>query len=55
MHDDERIANFFLRIEEITNTMKGPGDKIENSTIIENILRSLTPNFNAKVSTIEEM
>lgn len=50
----ESIVNFFLRID-VVYTMKGLGDKIEDSTIIEKMLISLTPSFNAKVSAIEEM
>lgn len=55
MHEDESIANFFLRIDVVVNTMKGLGDKIKYSTVVEKILRSLTLMFNAKVSNIAKM
>lgn len=55
MYDDETIARIFLRVDEIVNIMRSLGDKIKDSTIIENILRSLTQNSNDKVSTIEEV
>jgi len=35
--------------------MKNLGDEIKDATIVENIFRSLTPKFDSKVSTIEEM
>lgn len=55
VHDDKIIARFFLRVDNIINTMRGLGDKIESFAIIEYILRSLTPNFDAKISAIEEI
>jgi len=55
MLDGEIIANFFLRVDNIVNTMRGLGDKIKDVDIVENILRSLTPNFDANVSAIEWM
>ena len=55
MHNNERIENFFLRVDEFVNTMKGLGVKIGYVVIVENILRSLTPKFDTKVSNIEEM
>lgn len=54
MRDAENIANFFLRVDEIGNIMRGVGDKIEDAIIVEKILRSLTPKLNAKVSAIEQ-
>jgi len=55
MHDDESIAIFFLRVDEIVNSMKNIGDVIKDATIVENILSSLTPKFDSKVFTIKEM
>ena len=55
MHEDERIATFFLRVYEVVNSMRNLGEEIKDATIVENILRSLTSKFNSKVSAIEEM
>lgn len=55
MHDDEIIASFFLRVDEIVNSMKTFGDEIKYSIVVEKILRSLTSKFDSKVSSIEEM
>lgn len=55
MHDDESIPEFFLRVDDIVNSMKNLGDEIKDTTIVESILRSLTPKFDSRVSAIEEM
>lgn len=55
MHDDERIAIFFLRVDEIVNAIKSLSDEIKEIIFVENILRSPTPNFDSKVYAIEEM
>lgn len=52
MHDDERIASLFLRMDEIVNCMRNMGEDIKYSTLVEKILRSLTPKFESKVSAI---
>lgn len=54
MHNDESIVSFFLCIDEIVNHMKELGDEIKDTTLVQKILRSLTPKFESKVSAIEE-
>ena len=34
MNEDETINNFFLRVEELVNVMKGLGEKIEESILV---------------------
>ncbi len=55
MHDDESIENIFLRVGKIVNTMRGLGENIEDYVVIEKNLRSISPNFDAKIFTIEEI
>ena len=55
MKEDEDIATYFLRVDEIVNTMRVLGEKVENTVIVQKILRSLPMRFNSKVSTLEEM
>jgi hypothetical protein len=55
MNEDEIVNNFFLRVEELVNSMKGLGDKIEDVFLVQKILRSLPNRFNPKVSAIEEL
>jgi hypothetical protein len=49
MSEDENIGGFFLRVNEIVNTMKGLGEKIEEVMVVHKVLRSLPSRHNAKV------
>jgi hypothetical protein len=53
MNEDETISKYFLRVEELVNSMKGLGDKFDDSLLVQKILRSLLDKFNPKVSAIE--
>jgi hypothetical protein len=55
MNEDETVSNFFLRVEDLVNSMKGLGEKIEDTFLVQNILRSLPDRFNPNVSIIEEL
>jgi hypothetical protein len=55
MNEDETVNKFFLRVEELVNSTKGLGEKIEDLFLVQNILRSLPNRFNPKVVAIEEM
>jgi hypothetical protein len=55
MKEDETIGKYFLRVEELVNTMKSLGEKIEDVVLVQKILRSLPDRFNPKVSSIEEL
>jgi len=54
MHNDESVANYFLRVDEIFNCMKNLGEEIKEAVVVEKVLRSLSPKFESKVSAIEE-
>ena len=54
MHNDESVANYFLRIDEIVNCMKNLGEEIKEVVLVEKVLRSLSSKFESKVSAIEE-
>lgn len=54
MRNDESIASFFLHIDDIVNRMENLGEEINDTTLVEKILRFITPKFESKVSTIEE-
>jgi hypothetical protein len=53
MKEDEIVGKYFLRVEELVNSMKGLGEKIEEVSLVQKILRSLPDRFNPKVSSIE--
>ena len=52
--NDESVANYFLRIDEIVNCMKKLGEEIKEVVLVEKVLRSLPSKFESKVSAIEE-
>ncbi|XP_019433657.1 PREDICTED: uncharacterized protein LOC109340423 [Lupinus angustifolius] len=54
MDKGEKIYEFFTRIITQTNAMKSYGEKIEDATIVEKILRIVTPRFDHTVVAIEE-
>ena len=54
MEESEDIATYFLRIDEVANTMRGLGQKIKDEDIVQKVLRSLPARFNPKVSALEE-
>ena len=54
MHNDESIANYFLRIDEIVNCMKNLGEEIKEDTLVEKLLRSLSTKFESKVYATKE-
>ena len=54
MKEDKYIASYFLRVDEIVNTMRGLGENVENTTLVQKILRSLPMRFDSKVLALEE-
>ena len=54
MHNDESVANYFLRVDEIVNCMKNLGEEIKEAIVVEKVLRSFSPRFESKVFAIEE-
>ncbi|XP_019459946.1 PREDICTED: uncharacterized protein LOC109359706 [Lupinus angustifolius] len=54
MEPNERIAQYFNRVNSHTNAMKANGEKMTNQTIVEKILRTLSPKFDHIVVAIEE-
>ena len=54
MKDGESITSYCARTMEISNKMRFHGEKMEDVTIVEKILRSLTPKFDYVVCSIEE-
>lgn len=55
MNEDETVNKYFLRIEETMNAMKRLGEKIDEASLVQKILRSLPERLNPKVSAIEEV
>jgi hypothetical protein len=54
MKENEDISSYFLRVDETVNAIIGLGEEIEESVIVQNVLRSLPMRFNPKITTLEE-
>jgi hypothetical protein len=54
MKEDENIAAYFLRVDETVNEIIGLGEEIEESVIVQKVLRSLPMRFDPKISALEE-
>ena len=50
----ENITSYFLRVDEIVNTLRGIGETILTEAIVQNVLRSLPIKFDSKVSVLED-
>ena len=53
MKEDCNIAAYFQYVDEITNTLEGLGETVDENTIIQKILKTLPGRFNSKVSVLE--
>jgi hypothetical protein len=54
MKEDENIAAYLLRVDETMNEIIGLREEIEESIIVQKVLRSLPMIFNPKISTLEK-
>jgi hypothetical protein len=54
MKEDENITTYFLRVDETVNAIIGSGEEIEESVIVQKVLRSLPMRFHPKISSLEE-
>jgi hypothetical protein len=55
MEESEDIAIYFLRIDEVVNTMRGLGEIVNNNIIVQKVFRSLPARFDSKISALEEI
>jgi hypothetical protein len=54
MKEYEYIAAYLLRVNEAVNAIIGLGEEIEESVIVQKVLRSLPMRFNPKIPALEE-
>jgi hypothetical protein len=54
MKEDENIAAYFLRVDETMNAIRGLGEEVDESIIVQKVLRSLPMRFDPKISALEE-
>ena len=53
MKEEELFTTYFLKVDEVVNTIRGLGERIDKSMILQHVLRSLHLKFDARVSTLE--
>ena len=46
MEESKDIATYFLRFDEVVNTMRGLGENVKNVNVGKKVLRSLPVRFN---------
>ncbi|GKV28744.1 hypothetical protein SLEP1_g37756 [Rubroshorea leprosula] len=54
MKEGETVTDYFSRTMAIVNKLRTHGDKTQDVTVVEKILRSMTPKYNFVVCAIEE-
>ena len=52
INEKEDIATYFLRVDAIVNAIRGLGEELNESLVVQKVLRSLLLKYDAKVSTI---
>ena len=55
MKEEEDVASYLPRVDELVNSIIGLGDNIKDKSIVQNIMRTLPTWFNIKVSVLEDM
>jgi hypothetical protein len=53
MKGEEDIATYFLRVDDIVNTVKGLVETMNTKIIVQKVLRTPPVIFDPKISTIE--
>eukprot|EP00253_Pinus_taeda_P016929 PITA_16929 len=48
MYNDESVANYFLRVDEVVNCMKNLGEEIKEAIVVEKGSKIIVPSLNLK-------
>jgi hypothetical protein len=54
MNETKDIETYLLRVDEVFNAIRGLGEDLNESLVVQKVLRSLLLKYDAKVSAIEE-
>ena len=54
MDEKEDFATYLLRVDEVVNAIRGLGEDLDESLVVQKVLRSLLLTYDAKVFAIEE-
>jgi hypothetical protein len=53
-NEKEDIATYLIRVDEVVNVIRGLCEELDESLVVQKVLRSLLLKYDAKVSAIEE-
>ena len=54
MKEEENVGEYFLRIDEVVNSIRGLGGKLKEKEVVRKVLRTLPMKYDSKISTLEE-
>ena len=54
MKEEEDVASYFMRFNEIVNSIIGLGATVKEKVVVQKIMRALPTCFNLKVSSLED-
>ena len=54
MKEEENISEYFERVDNIVNAVRGLGQEVSDNELVDKILRTLPMIYNSKVSTLED-
>jgi len=54
MKEEENIAEYFQRVDEIVNSIRALEEELKYNIIVQKVLRQLPMRYDAKVYTLED-
>ena len=54
MKEEENIVEYLHRVDDIVNSIKGLGEKLDEKEIVQKVLRSLPMVYNPKIYYLED-
>ena len=45
-NEDEDIASYIIRVDQLVNTIRGLGEEVEEDIVVRKVLRTLPKTFN---------
>ena len=55
MMEEDNVDAYLQRVEEVISTLRGLGETMEETMVVQKLLRSLLAKFNPKVSTVDNL
>ena len=55
MDEKEDIATYFLRVDEVVNAIRGLGEELNESLVVQKVLRSLLLKYDARSPPLKKL